>query len=79
MSTADRALATSAFTTVAQSYLAGGNVRVGLEDSVYLSRGQLATSNAEMVVKARRVIEDLGGSTATIGEARAIIGLRPHT
>jgi len=65
----------AAFTTVAQSYLAGGHVRVGLEDSVYLSRGQLANSNAEMVTKARRIVEDLGGQIATIGEARQIAGL----
>jgi uncharacterized protein (DUF849 family) len=65
----------AAFTTVAQSYLAGGHVRVGLEDSVYLSRGQLATSNAEMVAKARRIVEDLGGAIATVEEAREIIGL----
>src|SRR6201981_826786 len=69
----------AAFTTVAQSYLAGGHVRVGLEDAVYLSRGQLATSNAEMVTKARRLVEDLGGVIATVEEARGIIGLRPHT
>jgi uncharacterized protein (DUF849 family) len=65
----------AAFTTVAQSYLAGGHVRVGLEDSVYLSRGQLATSNAEMVAKARRIVEDLGGAIATIQDARRIVGL----
>jgi len=65
----------AAFTSVAQSYLAGGHVRVGLEDSVYLSRGQLAASNAEMVGKARRIVEDLGGEIATVAEARAIIGL----
>lgn len=66
----------AAFTTVAQAYLAGGHVRVGLEDSVYLSRGKLATSNAEMVTKAQRIIEDLGGGIATVAEAREIIGLR---
>ena len=65
----------AAFTSVAQSYLAGGHVRVGLEDSVYLSRGRLATSNAEMVAKARRIVEDLGGAIATIEEARGIVGL----
>jgi len=65
----------AAFTTVAQSYLAGGHVRVGLEDSVYLSRGQLANSNGEMVTKARRIVEDLGGQIAAIGEARQIAGL----
>jgi uncharacterized protein (DUF849 family) len=65
----------AAFTSVAQSYLAGGHVRVGLEDSVYLSRGRLATSNAEMVAKARRIVEDLGGTIATVEEARRIVGL----
>jgi uncharacterized protein (DUF849 family) len=65
----------AAFTTVAQSYLAGGHVRVGLEDSVYLSRGRFAASNAEMVAKARRIVEDLGGAIATVEEARGIVGL----
>jgi uncharacterized protein (DUF849 family) len=65
----------SAFTSVAQSYLAGGHVRVGLEDAVYLSRGQLAESNAAMVTKARRMVEDLGGQIASPREAREIIGL----
>lgn len=65
----------AAFTTVAQSYLAGGHVRVGLEDSVYLARGQLAPSNAAMVEKARRIAEDLGAQIATPREAREIIGL----
>jgi uncharacterized protein (DUF849 family) len=69
----------AAFTSVAQSYLAGGHVRVGLEDSVYLTRGQLATSNAEMVAKARRIVEDLGGAIATTEEARRIVGLPPHS
>jgi uncharacterized protein (DUF849 family) len=68
----------AAFTTVAQSYLAGGHVRVGLEDAVYLSRGRLATSNAEMVIKARRIVEDLGGQISTVEEARRIVGL-PHS
>jgi uncharacterized protein (DUF849 family) len=65
----------SSFTTVAQSYLAGGHVRVGLEDAVYLSRGQLAPSNAAMVEKARRMVEDLGAQITTPREAREIIGL----
>src|ERR1700746_3068169 len=68
----------AAFTSVAQSYLAGGHVRVGLEDAVYLSRGQLAKSNAEMVVKARRIVEDPGGPIATIADARRIVGLPPR-
>jgi uncharacterized protein (DUF849 family) len=66
----------AAFASVAQSYLAGGHVRVGLEDAVYLSRGQLAQSNAEMVSKARSIVEDLGGKIATFEEARRIVGLK---
>lgn len=50
-------------------------IRVGLEDAVYLSRGQLAPSNAAMVEKARRMVEDLGAQIATTREAREIIGL----
>jgi uncharacterized protein (DUF849 family) len=65
----------AAFTAVAQSYLAGGHVRVGIEDAVYLARGELAPSNAAMVEKARRIVEDLGGQIATPREARDIIGL----
>src|SRR5260370_16158152 len=65
----------AAFTSVAQSYLAGGHVRVGLEDTVYLSRGRLATSNAEMIAKARRIVEDLGGTIATVAGARPNPGL----
>lgn len=65
----------AAFPAVAASFLAGGHVRVGLEDAVYLDRGVLAPSNAAMVEKARRIVEDLGGEIATPGEARAIIGL----
>jgi uncharacterized protein (DUF849 family) len=63
------------FPMVAQSYLAGGHVRVGLEDGIYLSRGQLAPSNAALVTKARRMVEDLGGTIATSDEARRIVGL----
>lgn len=65
----------TAFQSVALSYLAGGHVRVGLEDSVYLDRGVLAPSNAAMVEKARRIVEDLGGQIASPREARDIIGL----
>lgn len=65
----------NAFPSVAQSYLAGGHVRVGLEDGVYLSRGVMAETNAAMVEKARRMVEDLGGQIATPREAREIIGL----
>jgi uncharacterized protein (DUF849 family) len=65
----------AAFQSVALSYLAGGHARVGLEDSVYLDRSVLAPSNAAMVEKARRIVEDLGGQIASPREAREIIGL----
>ncbi|MBN9008127.1 MAG: 3-keto-5-aminohexanoate cleavage protein [Rhizobiales bacterium] len=65
----------SAFFAVAQSYLAGGHVRIGLEDAVYLSRGSLAPSNAAMVEKARRMVEDLGAQIMTPREARELLGL----
>ncbi len=63
---------------LAQTWLLGGHVRVGLEDNIYLSKGVLAKSNAELVAKARRLIEDLGGGVASASEARAILGLAPH-
>src|SRR6202051_3865236 len=58
-----------------QAVMMGGNVRVGLEDSLYIGRGQLAKSNAEQVAKMRRIIEDLGYQIATAKEAREILGL----
>jgi 3,5-dioxohexanoate:acetyl-CoA acetone transferase len=54
----------------------GGNVRVGLEDSLYIGPGKLAASNAEQVAKIRRIIEELGYSIATPTEARAMLGLK---
>ncbi len=54
----------------------GGHIRVGLEDNVYLSKGRLAASNAELVEKAVRVLGDLGGEPATPAEARDILGLK---
>lgn len=63
------------FPMAMQSYLAGGHVRVGLEDGIYLPRGELASSNAALVEKAHRMIRDLGGSVATSSEARRIVGL----
>lgn len=64
-----------AFPMVAQSWLAGGHCRVGMEDGVYLSRGVLAPNNAALVSKARRIIEDLGGRVATVAEGREILAL----
>ena len=54
----------------------GANVRVGLEDSLYLGRGQLATSNAEQVSKIRRILEELGYDIATPSEVRERLELK---
>ncbi|MDR3515856.1 MAG: 3-keto-5-aminohexanoate cleavage protein [Azospirillaceae bacterium] len=54
----------------------GGNLRVGLEDSLFIERGKLAASNAEQVWKIRRLIEELGCEVATPAEARAMLGLK---
>lgn len=54
----------------------GANVRVGLEDSLYLSRGQLAKSNAEQVAKISRILDELGLTRATPDEAREILQLK---
>ena len=63
------------FPMVAQSWLLGGHCRVGMEDGVYIRRGVLTPNNAAMVTKAKRIIEDLGGQTASAAEAREILGL----
>jgi len=54
----------------------GGHVRVGLEDSLYLGRGQLATSCAEQVHKIRRILDELSLEIATPAEARAMLALK---
>ena len=54
----------------------GGNVRVGLEDSLYLGRGQLAQSCAEQVRKIRRILDELSLEIASPAEARAMLGLK---
>lgn len=68
-----------AFQAVAQTFLLGGNVRIGLEDTIYIDKGRLARSNAELVTKARRIVEDLGGQLATSQQARQRWGLRPSS
>jgi uncharacterized protein (DUF849 family) len=60
-----------AFTTL--SAILGGNVRVGLEDSLYAGKGRLATSNAEQVSKIRRILEELSLEIATPDEARQML------
>lgn len=54
----------------------GGHVRVGLEDSIYIAKGQLARSNAEQVNKIRGIVERLGRDVATPAEARTMLGLK---
>jgi uncharacterized protein (DUF849 family) len=59
-----------------QSALLGGNVRVGLEDSLYIGKGALAQSNAEQVTKIRTIVEALGLEIATPDEAREMLQLK---
>lgn len=67
-------IAQNQFPAAAQSVLAGGHVRVGLEDNLYLERGVFAT-NGELVERAVRIIRDLGCEVATADEARQILEL----
>jgi uncharacterized protein (DUF849 family) len=60
----------------AQAAAMGGHVRVGLEDSLWIGKGQLARSNAEQVSKARQILEGLGLEVATPDEARTILQLK---
>jgi uncharacterized protein (DUF849 family) len=63
------------FPIVAQAWLAGGHVRVGLEDNIYISKGVLAESNAALVERARDIVLSLGGELASAREARDLLGL----
>jgi len=65
------------FTLGTAGILLGGNIRVGFEDNVYLKKGVLAKSNAELVEKAVRIVRELGLEVATVEEARKILPLRP--
>jgi len=60
----------------AMASLMGANVRVGLEDSLYIERGELAVSNAQQVQKVRRLLEELGMTVATPDQARDILQLK---
>lgn len=64
------------FRIAAQAAALGGNVRVGLEDSIWAGKGELATSNAVQVAKVRSIIEGLGLFVATPDEAREILSLK---
>ncbi|SDI50433.1 Uncharacterized conserved protein, DUF849 family [Paraburkholderia steynii] len=63
------------FPVVGLAWLAGGHVRVGLEDNIYISRGVLADSNAELVARARDIVLSLGGEVASAREARDMLEL----
>lgn len=63
------------FPMAMQSALLGGQVRVGMEDNAFISKGVFADSNAQQVRKARRMLEDLGSTAATPRQARSILGL----
>ena len=62
--------------TAAMSAVMGGNVRVGLEDSLWIGKGKLAESNAQQVRKVREILEGLGLEVATPAEAREILQLK---
>ena len=59
-----------------QSAMRGGNLRVGLEDSLFIGKGELAKSNAQQVTRIREIIENLGLTVATPTEARARLALK---
>lgn len=63
------------FHMAAASIIAGGHVRVGFEDNIYLEKGVLAQSNGELVAKAARLAKELGRNIASPAEAREILGL----
>jgi uncharacterized protein (DUF849 family) len=60
---------------VALSTINGGHARVGLEDNIFVSPRVLARSNAELVTKAKRIIEDVGGQLANPEETRNMLGI----
>ncbi|ABQ68142.1 3-keto-5-aminohexanoate cleavage protein [Rhizorhabdus wittichii DC-6] len=65
----------ASFPMVAQSWLLGGHVRVGLEDNIHMAKGVLAPSNAALVRRAREILAGLGAEPATPAEARAHLKL----
>lgn len=66
----------NAFPMAAAGIIMGGNVRVGFEDNLYLSRGVLAASNGELVAKVVRLAGELGREIASPDEARRILNLK---
>ena len=68
-------IAKAEFPIVAQAWLYGGNVRVGMEDNIYLEKGVLCETNAQLVERAHRIVKDLGGELASSNEDRQLLGL----
>ena len=66
------------WTLVAAALALGGSIRVGLEDNLYLPDGTMATSNGELIAKARQMVQDSGRRPATVAEARALLGVSPR-
>ena len=66
----------SQFRVATQAVAMGANIRVGLEDSIWIARGKLAETNAQQVAKARAIVEGLGLEVATPDEAREILSLK---
>jgi 3-keto-5-aminohexanoate cleavage enzyme len=60
---------------VAAALTLGGSIRVGLEDNLYLPDGTMASSNGELIAKARQMTEDMGRRPATVAEARAMLAI----
>ena len=65
----------SQFPMVAQALVLGGHIRVGLEDNLYIAKGELAPDNASLVRKAANIVDLIGSRLATPAEARAILGI----
>src|ERR1700704_2273943 len=60
---------------VAAALTLGGSIRVGLEDNLYLPDGRMASSNGELIAKARQMVEDVGRRPATVAEAREMLAI----
>lgn len=63
------------YSMLAQSYVLGGHVRVGMEDNLFIKKGELCSGNAQLVEKAVHIVEELGGNIASTDEARELLGL----
>jgi uncharacterized protein (DUF849 family) len=60
---------------VAAALTLGGSIRVGLEDNLYLPDGRMATSNGELIAKARHMTEEIGRRPASVDQARAMLAI----